>query len=108
MESLTPGSIDGFIGSKEPSMVMFRADWCPFCRKFKPLFESYAGKTKARMAEAVVNDDDNPLWDRFNVQVVPTLVAFKNGKEVARKDGVAGVGLSEDDLKAMLGKLVQK
>ena len=105
MESLTNESISAFVSSGAASLVMFRADWCPFCRKFRPVFGSYDGKAKVRMAEAVVNEDDNPMWDRFNVQVVPTLVAFKNGKEVARKDGVAGVGLNEGDLKALLAKL---
>ena len=105
MESLTENSIEGFISPDDASVVMFRADWCPFCRKFKPLFESYEGRVNARMAEAVVNEDENPLWDRFNVQVVPTIVAFRGGKEIARKDGVAGVGLGESDLKALISKL---
>lgn len=105
MESLTNESIDAFVSASDTSVVMFRADWCPFCRKFRPVFESYDGKAKARMAEAVVNEDDNPMWDRFNINVVPTLVAFKNGKVVARKDGAAGVGLDESDLKALLAKL---
>ena len=53
------------VGGKD--LVMFYADWCPFCQRFKPLFESVAGKSSSttnsyKMYGAKVNDDDNPLW----------------------------------------------
>ena len=105
METVTSGNIDGFTSRKDLSIIVFRADWCPFCRKFRPLYEAYEGMVNARMAEAVVNEDENPLWDRFNIQVVPTIVAFRSGKEIARRNGVAGVGLDESDLKALISKL---
>jgi thioredoxin-like negative regulator of GroEL len=42
-----------------------------------------------------ISDDDNPLWAIFSIEVVPTIIIFKEGKAVFRRDGVFGTGLSE-------------
>jgi thioredoxin-like negative regulator of GroEL len=42
-----------------------------------------------------ISDDDNPLWEVFGIEVVPTIIIFKDGKAVFRRDGVFGRGLSE-------------
>ena len=85
---------------------MFYADWCPFCQRFKPIFES-ASTTKPasngyKFYESKVNDDDNPLWDRFSISAVPTLIAFDKGKIISRIDAKMGVGLNESDLDSIL------
>lgn len=98
MENLTAESIDGYVKGSGNVIVLFYADWCPFCRAFLKTINQNMGKLKNRLVGAKVNEDDNPLWDRFGVEVVPTLVGFKEGRAVARKDGVAGVGLGEIDL----------
>jgi thioredoxin 1 len=88
--------------TKEKTIVMFRADWCPFCRKFRPDFESYEGKVKVKLSEAVLNQDENPLWDKYDVKVVPTIIAFKGGKEIGRRNGKAMIGLSKNDMDSLL------
>jgi thioredoxin-like negative regulator of GroEL len=105
MDNLNEKDIDKFIKKRDATTVLFYADWCPFCRKFKPIFENYEKAANARFGEAKINEDDNPMWDRFSISVIPTLVAFKNGKAVARRDGVAGVGLSETDLKSIMDEI---
>ncbi len=102
MDVLTPKTLGSFVSGKEPTLVLFHADWCPFCRKFKPVFYSYVGKTKAKMAEAKLNEEENPLWDQFHIEVIPTVMLFMGGKVIARKDGRAGIGLDESDLKQIL------
>ena len=57
------------------------------------------------LAEAQIDEEDNPLWDRLKVEVVPTMIAFKDGKQVARKDGKPGVGLSDKDIESLLGSI---
>jgi thioredoxin 1 len=91
--------------TEDKTMVLFRADWCPFCRRFKPIFDSYERKTTIKLAEAVINEDEDPLWDRYNIKVVPTLVAFRNGKPVARRDGKAGIGLEREDMDSLLKEI---
>ena len=91
--------------TENKTLVLFRADWCPFCRRFKPVFDSYERKTTVQLAEAVINEDEDPLWDKYSIKVVPTLVAFRNGKPIARRDGKAGIGLGRDDIDSLLKEI---
>ena len=79
-------------------VVLFYADWCPFCMAFKPKFEEYARKGGLDFGEANVSHYEDPLWEQFRIQTVPTLLAFKEGKVVKRKDGAPFRGLSQADL----------
>jgi thioredoxin 1 len=58
--------------------------------------------------ESKVNDDDNPLWDKFSFSAVPTLIAFDKGKIISRSDAKRGVGLNESDLDSMLKEVIRK
>ena len=73
--------------------VLFAAEWCPFCQRFSPVFESALAEKGAPRALADLSDLENPLWETFDVQVVPTVMIFKEGEMVYRKDGVLGEGL---------------
>lgn len=86
----------------EPTVVMFWAGWCPFCRRFRPAFDATAAKSDGRFAVVRLDDEANPLWDTYRVDVVPSLAYFRGGALVARKDGTLGRGLSEPDLAAFL------
>lgn len=48
--------------------------------------------------EVALEDDDDPLWNLYGVDIVPTVVFFDDGAVVRRLDGRAGVGLREADL----------
>ena len=53
-----------------------------------------------------VNDDDNPLWDRFSINAVPTMIAFDDrGEIISRRDAKRGVGLNKTDLDSILGEI---
>ena len=88
--------------SPEPTVVMFWAEWCPFCRRLRPAFDASAAKYDSRFAIVRLDDEDNPLWDTYGVNVVPSLAFFRGGELVARKDGRLGRGLSETELAAFL------
>jgi thioredoxin len=97
----------------QPSLVMFYADWCPFCQKFKPVFEEIDQDSKGEhrrleLYSCNLNDDNDPLWDSFSINAVPTLVAFDGTNEhniVGRRDAKMGIGLTEEDLASMLKDL---
>jgi thioredoxin 1 len=109
MEHLEPNDIDSLLFSKKKALVMFYADWCPFCQRFTPIFESANDNESAirgyTFYESKINDDDNPLWDRFVISAVPTLLAIDNGKIISRKDAKTGVGLRQSDLDSMLNEI---
>lgn len=88
--------------SMDPVMALFYADWCPFCRRFLPLFEGYAASASVRFLGVDISDEDNPLWEEYSIDVIPTLVFFRGGKVVKRIDGTLGVGLKERHLKELL------
>jgi thioredoxin 1 len=75
--------------------VLFAAEWCPFCRRFSPMFESALKAKKMSGALADLSDFDNPLWETFDIQVVPTVMVFNDGELVYRKDAVLGQGLPD-------------
>ena len=86
--------------------VMFYADWCSFCKEFRPIFQSYEKTTNFEFAEANISDERNPLWDKHKIEVVPTLIVFRKNKPIYRKDGILGIGLTGEDVKDMI-KFVQ-
>lgn len=81
--------------SPETIPVLFYAEWCPFCRKFYPGFETAMNSKGLRWAEADISDYEDPLWETFEINAVPTIIVFKDGKPVFRRDAVLGRGLSE-------------
>ncbi len=77
--------------------VAFLAEWCPFSRAFAPRFAELDGGT-AHLAIADMTDLETPLWETFDVEVVPTLVVFRDGTVVARVDGRPMEGLGPEEI----------
>ncbi len=105
MEHVTPDEFDSSIlKDSERKIVLFYASWCPYCSNFKPSFEA-ASIGGARKVGALVDEDENPLWDRFDIQAVPTIIAFENGKAIARRDAKKSIGLTRSDLESLAREL---
>jgi thioredoxin 1 len=70
-------------------LVDFSATWCPPCRILGPIIEEVSQAVAGR-AKVVALDVDasGDTASRFNVLNVPTMIFFKNGKEVRRLVGV--------------------
>ena len=111
MEHLEPRQFDTFLSLGQKSLVMFYADWCPFCQRFKPFFEQQYlemnQKSSLKVYACKLNEDENPLWDKFSVNAVPTLIAFYSSKEngnqiIARRDAKMGIGLTKNDLDSII------
>jgi thioredoxin 2 len=52
-----------------------------------PHYEEAARRLKHKARFAKVNSDEEPVAGRFNIRGIPTLIAFKHGREVARQVG---------------------
>jgi len=103
---LGPSDFDGKrLKNAQTSAVVFLASWCPFCQRFRPLFEVAAKQNTVPWAIADVSEDENELWDVFNIKVVPTVVVFKNGEPMFRRDGVPGRGLSEEAIEETMAQM---
>jgi thiol-disulfide isomerase/thioredoxin len=77
-------------------MVLFCASWCPFCREFFPVFDrTVKKKALDKVLRVYIDDDDNPLWEDYSLESVPTAMLFVEGRETSRLDARLGFGLSE-------------
>ena len=105
MEHVTPEEFDSkVLKSDKKTVVLFYATWCPYCSNFKPTFES-AKTQSADKFGSIIDEDENPLWDRFNIQAVPTMIVFQNGKIISRKDAKKNVGLTKSDMDSLVTEL---
>lgn len=86
------------IDSGESLIVLFYADWCGFSRAFMPSYEDRANELPFTATAADISDYSDPRWETYDVEAVPTLVAFADGEEVARIDARPGRGLKSEHL----------
>jgi thioredoxin 2 len=71
-----------------PVVVDFYADWCGPCKIMAPLLDDVARRRAGQILFAKLDTDHNPLTGpRFGIRGIPTLIAFRGGKEVARRAG---------------------
>jgi thioredoxin 1 len=81
---------------KESVIALFYASWCPFCKKFLPIFMTNAeGKGQHFLR---VQDDEETLADKYSVKIYPTVLFIEKGVVSKRLDGIPGVGLQEKHL----------
>jgi thiol-disulfide isomerase/thioredoxin len=104
MERLTAADFDGTTLARDGVLaVAFAADWCPYCREFMAEFKTAELSVESAMGD--VTDEESALWDDFELEVVPTLVLFRDGEAVWRRDGIRHAGLTASDIDALRAAL---
>jgi thioredoxin len=73
-----------------PVVVDFWAPWCSPCRMIEPAMKKLGADYAGRVEIWKENADEQPeVLRSLHISGIPTLIAFKNGQEVARRTGVA-------------------
>ena len=77
------------INSEKPTLVDFFAVWCSPCQMLSPILEEVSIEVGDTAKVLKVDVEENMDFARqYNVRSVPTLIIFKEGKEVWRKSGL--------------------
>jgi thioredoxin 1 len=91
------------IKNKLPVLVDFYADWCGPCRMAAPIIDELSQTYKDKVSIGKVDVDvSTGTAAKYGVQSIPTVIMFRDGKEVDRKVGFGGRGGYEEMIKKVL------
>jgi len=89
--------------SEKPVLVDFWAPWCGPCKAIGPTIEELAGTFGDKIKFTKCNVDDNPLSPgKYGVRAIPTLIFFKEGKDVEQITGMVAKSKLEDAINKIL------
>ena len=90
--SLAASDFDRHVARSDiPLLVDFWAPWCGPCRMMAPAYEQAAAQLEPQFRVVKVNtEEEQALGARYGIRSIPTLVVFRNGREVSRQAGAMG------------------
>jgi thioredoxin 1 len=76
------------INADTPVLLDFWAEWCGPCKAIAPLLDQLADEYGGKVKVAKLDIDHSPnVPAKFGIRGIPTLIVFKDGKEVNRQVG---------------------
>lgn len=82
-------SFQNLIKSDIPILIDFSAEWCGPCKALAPILKQVAKATEGRARIIKIDVDKNPeIAQELSIRGVPTMIVYKNGKQLWRESGV--------------------
>ena len=102
--TVTSGGFEKFVVRNDmPVLIDFWASWCGPCRAMAPIVDALADKYKGRLLVGKVNaDEESKILLAYKVDLIPTLIIFKNGLSVERAVGLK----KQEDLEKIIEKYI--
>jgi thioredoxin 1 len=92
------------IGGDQPVLVDFFAEWCGPCKVMAPELKKLVDRMGGRVRVLKVDVDRNPeAAAHYGIQGVPTLILFRQGRQLWRKSGAMTAGQLEEVVTAHAG-----
>ncbi|MDD5111554.1 MAG: thioredoxin [Candidatus Altiarchaeota archaeon] len=101
MKALTDETFEREVSENKLLLVDFWAEWCAPCRMLTPILEEVGSEYKGRVEFAKMDvSNNNATATKFRITAIPTMILFKDGKQV---NSIIGA-VSKEKIKGMLNE----
>lgn len=104
-KNISKEQFDKLMAEGKTVLVDYWANWCGYCRRIAPAYEKIGEQYQDSIVVAKVNIDDEPqLAAQEKIQVIPTLILYRDGKLLASVTAPESKAAIDNFLRENLGQ----